>query len=397
MLRLLRVKNFYSIRDELELSLQLGAGQPDDHLCVHGVTGDKISRVALLAGHNGSGKTNVLKALAFLNWFMAHSFHSLQPRQPIPFEPHFTAADQASEFELEFEHAGAIWRYRLQLTKERVLHESLYRKEYRFVYIFQRDWDAASEHYKIKLKDEFDLAQAEAEKVRPNCSLLCTAGQYGVALAQSLLERNVRTNLGSSGKRGFDSVQQLLDAADFYQQNQAEHQQMSQMLARWDLGLHEVQIREQEVAEPTSNANQKVQVPFGIHRHQNRDYELHFWQESSGTRSAFVLLSLILPVLNNGGLAVIDEMESDLHPHVLDAVLALFFSPETNPHQAQLIFSSHSHNQMGQLRKEQIVLVEKDSTLNTSAYRLSDVTGVRTDDNFFAKYMAGAYGAVPEI
>lgn len=397
MLRLLRVKNFYSIREELELSLLLSAGQPDDYLCVHGVAGEKISRVVLLAGHNGSGKTNVLKALAFLNWFMTHSFHHLQPRQPVPFEPHFAAAGQPSEFELEFEHAGAIWRYRLQLTQERVLHESLYRKEYRFVYVFRRDWDAATGHYTIKLKDEFDLAQAQAEKVRPNCSLLCTAGQYGVVLAQTLLERNTRTNLGSSGKRGFDSVRQLLDAADFYQQNQAEQQQMSRMLARWDLGLHEVQIREQEAVEPAGNNSQKVHIPFGMHRHQGRDYELHFWQESSGTRSAFVLLSLILPVLNHGGLAVIDEMESDLHPHVLDAVLALFFSPETNPHQAQLIFSSHSHNQMGQLRKEQIVLVEKDSSLNTSAYRLSDVAGVRIDDNFYAKYMAGAYGAVPEI
>jgi len=25
------------------------------------------------------------------------------------------------------------------------------------------------------------------------------------------------------------------------------------------------------------------------------------------------------------------------------------------------------------------------------------VEGIRTDDNFYAKYMAGAYGAVPEL
>ena len=49
------------------------------------------------------------------------------------------------------------------------------------------------------------------------------------------------------------------------------------------------------------------------------------------------------------------------------------------------------------LYKEQVVLVEKDADLNTDAYRLDDIEGVRADDNIYAKYMAGAYGAVPEI
>jgi len=396
MLRYFRVKNFYSIRDEIELSLLLGASHPDDHLCVHSVSGEKISKVVLLAGHNASGKTNVLKTLAFLHWFMAHSFYALQPREAIPFETHFLASDQPSEFELEFELDGYIWRYQLTLTQERVLHESLHRKEYRFVYIFRRDWNAEYNCYDIKLKKEFDLARSEAEKVRANCSLVSTAAQYGVGIAQKLVERNIKTNLAQTGKRSFNSMQQLLDAASFYQQNQQVQQQMSQLLARWDLGLHGVQLRAQEIVDQ-NNDKKTLHIPYGVHRHDGKDYELELWRESSGTHSAFALLSLILPVLNQGGIAVIDEMESDLHPHILDAVLALFFSRKTNPHEAQIIFSSHNHNQMGQLRKEQIVLVEKDGSLNTSIYQLSDVEGVRTDDNFYAKYMAGAYGGVPEI
>src|SRR5690606_28681767 len=161
----------------------------------------------------------------------------------IPFETHFLASDQPSEFELEFELDGYIWRYQLTLTQERVLHESLHRKEYRFVYIFRRDWNAEYNCYDIKLKKEFDLARSEAEKVRANCSLVSTAAQYGVGIAQKLVERNIKTNLAQTGKRSFNSMQQLLDAASLYQQNQQVQQQMSQLLARWDLGLHGVQLQ----------------------------------------------------------------------------------------------------------------------------------------------------------
>jgi hypothetical protein len=42
-------------------------------------------------------------------------------------------------------------------------------------------------------------------------------------------------------------------------------------------------------------------------------------------------------------------------------------------------------------------LVEKDKNCQSEAWRLDEVKGVRSDDNLYAKYMAGAYGAVPEL
>ena len=49
------------------------------------------------------------------------------------------------------------------------------------------------------------------------------------------------------------------------------------------------------------------------------------------------------------------------------------------------------------LHKSQIMLVEKDENCESSAWRMDDVKGIRNDDNFYAKYMAGAYGAVPQL
>ena len=49
------------------------------------------------------------------------------------------------------------------------------------------------------------------------------------------------------------------------------------------------------------------------------------------------------------------------------------------------------------LHKAQVVLVEKDDNCESDAWRLDSVKGVRADDNLYAKYMAGAYGAIPQV
>ena len=45
----------------------------------------------------------------------------------------------------------------------------------------------------------------------------------------------------------------------------------------------------------------------------------------------------------------------------------------------------------------QVMLVEKNESNESSAWRMDSVTDIRSDDNFYAKYMAGAYGAVPQL
>lgn len=41
------------------------------------------------------------------------------------------------------------------------------------------------------------------------------------------------------------------------------------------------------------------------------------------------------------------------------------------------------------------MLVQKNEDCESTASRMDAVEGIRNDDNYYAKYMAGAYGAVP--
>jgi AAA15 family ATPase/GTPase len=119
--------------------------------------------------------------------------------------------------------------------------------------------------------------------------------------------------------------------------------------------------------------------------------------ESSGTKQLFVLLKSILSALVNGGAVIIDEFDVNLHPEIVLSLFNLFIDPEINSNNAQLLFSTHSHLVLSRLDKYQIVLVEKNENGMSESWRLDEVTGVRADDNYFSKYIAGAYGAVPKI
>lgn len=393
MLHEFHFSNFYSFRDEASVSLVLSKHFQDSSLAVDREGFPRLSKAMAIMGANGSGKTNVLKALAFLHWFIGHSFR-LQPDESIPFAPHFFAEDdESSEFELLFDVDGITYRYELTLTRQRVLREALFHKTSRaFSTLFLREWVAGDYQYKNR---GFGLNAREARHARENCSLISTAAQYDVPLAKRIARASVHRNVDVLG-RVQGGADDIFSAADFYLASPSVRQRMIDLLRQWDLGLSDVEVRREKV-KLQDGREQSLAIAYGIHSDHGQNRELSLFEESSGTQRAFVLLSSLLPVLESGGLAVIDELESDLHPHMLAAVLELFLNPSTNPKDAQIIFTTHSAELVRQLHKAQVILVEKNEHCGSELWRLGDMQGVRADDNLYAKYMAGAYGAVPYL
>jgi hypothetical protein len=385
--------NFQSFRDRIQVDLTLNRKTRLTDWMEEVPTGELVSKLMAVIGPNGSGKTALLKPAAFVGWFVSQSFQS-QPDSDIPIAPHFAAPDEPSEFECVFDFDGKLWRYVLRCTPQRVLHEALYQRRDRFSYVFVRDWNAEAKNYTVKQQD-FGLASQEAKKVRPNASLIATAAQYGVPLAARMAEHYVITNVNFLGRRALNDSA-VLTAAQHFASRPEQTAQMSRLLAAWDLGLVGVELKEIANATP-QDPSRTVWVPFGQHKSRATEVSLPFAFESSGTQGAFVLLSHLLQVLQIGGLAVIDEFENDLHPHMLEPILDLFGNPRTNPKHAQLIFTCHAVEVLNMVNKAQVTLVEKDEHCESSACRLDAVAGIRNDDNYYAKYMAGAYGAVPRF
>lgn len=396
MLHSIRFKNFFSFRNEAEVSFRLNRHVPEDRRSFQSPAGQRLSKIMAVIGPNGAGKTNAIKPVVFLSWFITESFFA-KPDEQLVFEPFFFTEDAPSDFLLEFEMEDKLYRYHLSLTRERVQYEALYRKTSKlFSYVFQRTWQPQEKNYLIRQK-QFDLNQREAERVRPNASLIATAAQYQTPLAERLVKlfRHVYTNVDFIGRKPFN-FGDLIEAADFFQKQSRQMIVMKKLLQNWDFGLADVVI-EREKMKTEEGELAEMNIPYGVHKYRGLKRKRPFWLESSGTQGAYVLLSRILPALSEGGVVVIDELEADLHPHMLDAILELFFDEQTNPHNAQIIFTCHTMEILNILHKSQVLLVQKDDDCCSTAWRLDEMQGVRNDDNLYAKYMAGAYGAVPDL
>ncbi len=78
--------------------------------------------------------------------------------------------------------------------------------------------------------------------------------------------------------------------------------------------------------------------------------------------------------------------------------MRMFSSPKTNPHQAQIIFTTHDPTVTEEecIGRDQIWLVEKGDDL---ASRLTPFSDYRTRDGrpFRKGYLQGRYGAVPRL
>ena len=108
----------------------------------------------------------------------------------------------------------------------------------------------------------------------------------------------------------------------------------------------------------------------------------------------------IFDTLQRGSVLFVDELDAKMHPLISQQLIM----SETNPRNAQLIFTTHDTNLLSShlLRRDQIWFTEKDSQEQTDLYSMMDIqfadgTKPRNDSNYEKNYIAGRYGAIPYI
>ena len=140
-----------------------------------------------------------------------------------------------------------------------------------------------------------------------------------------------------------------------------------------------------------------------IHRGADKDVRFSPSDESTGTLRLLELTARAIPVLDGGGLFLVDEIDASLHPLLTAALIRLFQSPEVNKNGGQLLFTSHDATLLGSidgedvLQRDQVWFTSKGDDGASELFPLAEFKPRRQGENRQKRYLNGSYGAIPEL
>ncbi len=412
------IGNFLSIKAKKTLSLE--ATSIKEHLGTNVVKLDRFQllRGAVIYGANAGGKSNFIKAMSTMRRIVKQSFDASSTDELgiTPFLLSTDTSNKPSFFEILFLIGTVRYRYGFEVDNTSVKSEWLFESKIKSEKpLFIR------EGYGIDVSQSFKEAKDLEEKTRENALFLSVLDQFNGTTAKSIMKwfSNFITISGLSHERYKNVTFKMLEDENL-------KPQLLDFYKRLDLGFDEIDVEKKpfEAKDFTKLFNEEFAKQFlsdiegkskidikTIHKKYNNDNEVVGFekfdmrrQESSGTNKVFNISGPVFDVLKNGGVLIIDELDSSLHPLITLTITKLFNSSEFNKTNAQLIFATHDTNlfEYGHYRRDQIYFVEKDVYGASDLYSLVEYKEdggkkVRKDRSFEKDYIQGRYGAIPYI
>lgn len=407
-----RTKNFRSLRDEQVFSLVASADkdQLDTHTLNTGLkTAPHVLKSAVVYGANASGKSNLIKALQYMQQVVLISAN-LKPDQTFDklqtFRLDDTSSTQPTEFEVTFMLNGIRHQYGFAMTKQRILNEYLLvYKAFKPQRWFNRHIDPETN------KDvyEFGSGLKGAKNVwegatRPNSLFLSKAVDLNSEALTPVF------NWFNNHLVIFNELSQLTPHFSVSQLKQTEQRKaICNFLQAADISIENLELNTTQVKAHTvhfdlTTGERRLEVGEEMldevkfhHITEHGKAVFDFSDESNGTRNLFCFAGPVLDILNKGLTLVVDELDTSLHTLLVQALVSLFHRSEANTGGAQLIFTTHDTSLLdsyGLFRRDQIWFVEKHSDQSSSLYPLTDFSP-RKNEARERGYLQGRYGALP--
>ena len=377
-----------------------------------------VLKTLAVYGANSSGKSNLVKALQTMKSSVLTSV-KLNPNEALFYEPFLLLKDNTAPtmFEVSFLKNDYCYRYGFSYTQTAIVDEWLFRKttkRSKEQALFIRNVDGIAFEDKM-----FPEGIGLESKVNDNRLFISLCAQLGGDISNEVIswfesDFNVVSGLNNQEYRGFS---QML----FHKKKDASKEALS-LFKKLNLGFGEISTHEEEITIPNDfpkelmplltkvAGRKKIEIESVHHLYDKKgascgSVRFSFDEkESSGTRKLFDMSGPIFDTLEIGSVLVIDELDAKMHPLISQEIIRLFNSPEKNPNNAQLIFTTHDTHLLStkMLRRDQVWFTEKNDAEQTDLYCLIDIvlpdgTKPRNDASYEKNYIAGRYGAIPYI
>ncbi len=399
MLLSFRVSNHRSLRHEQQLLLTPGYSADDPDGTSRGAV-----TVAGIFGPNASGKSNVIDALAYMQNMVRGSLRESEPGEGIerhPFALDAGASGEPSSYVVDLLVEGIRYTYGFSVDDVQVVDEWMHS------YPHKRKRRIFSRHF-----DDYDYGEQSPDSMRSVEEITESNVLYLSVAARSRqpIVRPVYDWFVSLLTRTQVTLRYQIVVGTRVLESQGYLGRLTDLLRSADTGIEGAELVEETDEEWAARLARRKGLPetprrkeiFFRHRGADGSFSLSLRDQSLGTRALFELGVPAFMSLDRGTVLVVDELDSSLHPFLTAQLIGLFRDAETNPHGAQLIFSSHDAALLGRIQGEEVLhrdhvwFTEKDECGVTELFPLSDFKP-RKDENRERRYLAGRYGAVPII
>lgn len=327
----------------------------------------RCNKVSYIFGANGAGKSNFCKAiLQIQNMLMLSPILSSNNPQLMEISPlkdsgtdvqnHFKFSKRhvnvPTKFCIEVLLEGITYAYSFSVQDKKIIAEKLTKKYRRTETILDR---TSPNYTDIRLRSELLSFKNNVSVVKDNALCLSMAAFLNNKLATDLVNTITQIKVvNMAAMRRFQHITEetfskerlmrylkILQVADptlqdinvSFAEKKVERQKMNVP----DLEDRELVVRSVQIDVESTHSIYDGDEAVG-------STTLPFLQiESNGTIKLFNVLPVIFDALEIGSVVVIDEIENGLHPFIVKQLTDLFYSSESNPHNAQLICTTHSH------------------------------------------------------
>lgn len=419
--------NYRSFRDETVLSMEaMGLGTYKS--CLIPFRNKRLLPAAAIYGKNGGGKSNVIRAFWLAVQFIRNAQRTQHENAAIPVQPFLlndTSCDEPTSFEFIYTIADVKYVYGFSATKKEVFKEYLYyAPKGQLSMVFERD----HQNFTFRDNSEKKRRQLISEAVGSNqlyFAIACTMNETACQKAMSWFRENIFFSRDYT-----DIPAQLIE----YSEKPDMLAAIKKYAENADVGIQDMnfEFRNEEIKDASNTGD----IPSGIvaaltqfakalsdisdtseiklqrsevnatsyHKGLKSDgsevlFELQLADESDGTRKLMALAPAIERALECGGLLLVDELEKEMHPLMVEMIVSKFQSQSSNPNHAQIIFTTHDTEllNMNILRKDQLYFADKSKKDGASElYSVSELQ-TPTNENIRKGYLLGKYGGTPDI
>jgi len=438
MIHYLKITNFGPIMDEIEMNFEVAEQVQDDKedYEVLMADGKRLLKLSYIYGANASGKTTILKAFEFLRKLLLKpvSDKALE----LDFEPFLFRNDpynHFSQFELSFYVEDVRYVYNVSFTKQAIVNEKIvFYQTAKPTELFSRSTDMEKRLVKIQFGSKIKIPVREKDLLEGNTlhnnTVIGAYAKTNVDIPE-LEILNKWFNIFLLGMVTTD--QDLTDVTvSLIDQNPLINKWVNAFLNKADYQISAVTVSSNYISIPLKDVypetigqrflnpkslekqswiNKKTDRPKYsggggvqrkidiVHAISGSQYHLPIGQESNGTKRYFGLGGLIYEMTHTSRMLCIDELETSLHPDLLNHFLQLYL---LNTKRSQLLITTHNISLMENqdfIRKDALWFSEKNKNGSMNLYSAADFDSVtlRKDASIINAYKAGRLGGKPNL